>query len=388
MFKSFKMLILLSVSFLLVSFVSVSAQEEDGISIGGAFRYNFFVRMYESDLNVGDIQKTWDTWRLNVSGLMDGFLLDFEYRFYPVGQVHFIQRGWVGYRWNDNTQLELGVTQVPFGNLPYASHSYFFSTAYYVGLEDDYDMGVKVTHTVNNFDLALAYFIQSEPHGTTAIPDGNPEAARYSYDLIPVEGQSNEERNQVNARVAYNLPLGLLGGLEVGVSAQYGQIFNSVVADEDAWSDRYAAAFHIDADIGQFNLLANTILYNYNAVDDQGNSLETVTKGAYGWPYSIASKAMMYTVGLAYTLPFQIGPATVTVYNNYTFTDKDNDQFENTQQNVLGASVGAGPIFAYIDLASGYNHPWLTDFFGVGLDEGQQDPQWNHRLNINFGYYF
>ncbi|MFP4681905.1 MAG: hypothetical protein ACLFQB_15645, partial [Chitinispirillaceae bacterium] len=203
---------------------AVAQDGEDGISIGGALRYNFFVKAFEDDITANDVEMTWDTWRLNVSGQKSDFLIDFEYRFYPFDQAHFIHHGWVGYNWNENTQLELGVTQVPFGDLPYASHSYWFSTAYYLGFEDDYDMGLKLTHKLNNIDLALAYFIQADPRGVGFVPD----AARYSYDLVPFTpldtaevSASNIERNQVNGRVAYTLELGEEDNVEVGASGQY-----------------------------------------------------------------------------------------------------------------------------------------------------------------------
>ncbi len=359
-------------------------EDEDGITIGGALRYNFFIKIFEDeDITPSDVQMAWDTWRLNVSGKKAGFLLDFEYRFYPADQAHFIHHGWMGYRWDDlNLQAELGVTQVPFGDLPYASHSWWFSTAYYVGLEDDYDMGIKLDYTIANLDLALAYFIQADPMGVGSTP----VAARYSYDIVPVAGASNEERNQVNLRAAYTFDYGNLGNTEIGASGQFGQLYNSAVGD-DAWTNRYAAAGHVDATIGQINAKAHVIYYNFEAQDDLGADLDTVIMGAYGYTYGVASQAIMYTVGLAYTLPFEIGPATITIYDDYTFMDKDNDEFEDTQQNTVGALVAAGPIYTYIDFASGYNQPWLRNSF-TGLGRGLADDKWTHRFNINLGYYF
>ncbi len=360
----------------------VAEEDRDGITIGGALRYNFFVKYFEDDeLNANDIAMTWDTWRLNVSGQKKGFLLDFEYRFYPGDQVHFIHHGWGGYRWNNNTQLEVGVTQVPFGDLPYASHSYWFSTAYYLGFEDDYDMGLKLTHRWRNFDLAFAYFLQADPQGMGGI------ASRYSYDIVPVEGQMYEEKNQFNLRAAYIIDMGYFGNIEFGLSGEYGQIYNEDLGD-DSWSNRYAGAAHLDATVGQINLKAHTILYDFNAEDALGEDLEAITMGAYGFTYPVASTAILYTIGLAYTLPFDIGPATVTIYNDYTHMAKDNDDFEDTQQNVFGSSIAAGPIFTYVDLIAAKNHPWITGGSVPGLAAGAEDPEWNYRFNINLGYYF
>ena len=60
-----------------------------------------------------------------------------QYRLY--GYTRTIHHAWFGYRWDDGNQVELGVTQVPFGLLPFATHSFWFGLGYYVGVEDDYE---------------------------------------------------------------------------------------------------------------------------------------------------------------------------------------------------------------------------------------------------------
>jgi hypothetical protein len=55
-----------------------------------------------------------------------------------------LKQGWLGYNLNEKDQIHLGLTQVPFGIQQYNSHNWF-SMAYYVGLEDDHDMGFKYT---------------------------------------------------------------------------------------------------------------------------------------------------------------------------------------------------------------------------------------------------
>ena len=78
----------------------------------------------------------------------------------------------------------------------------------------------------------------------------------------------------------------------------------------------------------------------------------------------------------------------VNLYQNYSWMGKAETPFHDSQQHVLGASVAAGALFVYFDLASGRNHPWLTDDFGVGLGEGRADARWNTRFNVNIGFYF
>src|SRR6056297_4066723 len=169
---------------------SAVAQEEekkDGFKIGGAVRYNIISTDYESDPTTLSTSATWDTWRLNVDGTMKGLDLSFEYRFYPTFATHFMHHGWIGYNFNDVAYMKLGVSQVPFGITKFASHSWWFQGPYYVGLEDDYDMGIKFDLSfIDNLDLSVAYYRQAEPEGPIFGGDvtfGNAGAGRYSYDI-------------------------------------------------------------------------------------------------------------------------------------------------------------------------------------------------------------
>ncbi|MBD3319728.1 MAG: hypothetical protein GF350_01380 [Chitinivibrionales bacterium] len=370
-----------------------AASEEDGFSVGGAVRYNIFVKMYNDGDNDeiinSDIQSTWDTWRLNVSGQKAGWKLNFEYRFYPTFGTHFIHHGWIGYDFTDQSGLQLGVTQVPFGDLTYASHSWWFSTAYYAGLEDDYDMGVKFSYNTGKFDLDFAYFYMPEPAGPA--PEGPSYgiggSGRYSYDIIPADSASIRERNQANARGAYTFGAGEPVNTEVGLSAQGGMLYNSVL---DEWGSHFAGAVHADANIHNLNLKAHVVYFNHMVDTDDGTEAKTVQMGAYGsGTYPVAAEALMATGGAAYKFGIEKGPfSSFTVYDDFTYTHKMEEEFEPTMQNTFGVLVAAGPIYTYVDLATGMNQPWLTNNFGTGLGQGVEDTPWNHRLNINLGYYF
>ncbi|GJQ62535.1 MAG: outer membrane beta barrel protein [Melioribacteraceae bacterium] len=384
-----KQIYLFFLFFLFIIFSHISAQDDDFVKFGGAVRYNLLLQDYESDMNTNDGQFTWDTWRLNVKAKTNGVLLDFEYRFYPTFGTHFIHHGWLGWDFNKNLQMQLGVTQVPFGNLTYASHSWWFQIPYYVGLEDDYDMGVKFIYTKDNFELNLAYFMQPEPAGPGPgdVSYGVGGSGRYSYDVIPSTGASNQERNQFNLRGTYNIVHGKKSNTKVGLSAQYGGIYNSVL---DEVNPGVAFAGHVDGNYGRFNVKAEYITYSFDAKDDTGAELTTVAMGAYGsGTYPVAAEASMGVIGVSYTLPVELGPiSSLVFYDDYSIVMKAEDAFEDTQHNVLGFLAIAGNIYTYFDIAMGKNQPWLTDNFGTGLGAGVPGAEWNMRYNINIGYYF
>jgi len=378
-------------------------EEEPSLHVGGALRFNMILQSYESDIDANSSSFTMDTWRINV--LYDnpgGIGLNFEYRFYPTFGTHFIKQGWLDYDFSDRTQAQLGVTQVPFGNLQYNSNNWWFSLPYYVGLEDDHDMGLKLTRTSENWQWDFAYFFQPEPEGPPAA-FGTGGSGRYSYDVVPEGNASLSERNQFNIRGAYLTA----GGSEVGASLQYGQLYNSAL---DQFDGRYAFAVHADINSGNFNIKPQFLYYNMDGVDDAGQDLSTVFMGAYGIPYEVSTEAWIATLGLSYSYDVDWGPITnLNFYNDFSYMENSvgdgttnlasgetltlNDDFQHTVQNITGVLVSAGPVFTYFDIAQGINHPWLTDNFGVGVGPGHEDldigdSEYNIRFNINIGFYF
>jgi hypothetical protein len=361
-----------------------------------------FLESYESDIDATNSAFTIDTWRINV--LYDnpgGFGLNFEYRFYPTFGTHFIKQGWLEYDFSESTQAQLGITQVPFGNIQYNSNNWWFSLPYYVGLEDDHDMGLKVTHHTDNFQWDFSYFFQPEPEGPpAAFGTGGP--GRYSYDIIPEGNVSLSERNQFNVRGVYKL-----NDSEIGASIELGQLYNIVL---DQFNGRYALALHSVFNHGRFNIKPQFLYYSMKAVNDNDNEISTVYMGAYGIPYEVSTEAWIATLGISYSYDVDWGPVTnLNFYNDFSYMENTvgegdagraggaalnlDSNFQSTIQNITGILVSAGPVYTYFDIAQGINHPWLTENFGVGVGPGHEDlgigeSEYNIRFNINIGFYF
>jgi hypothetical protein len=385
---------------------TLAAQDEEpSLSIGGALRYNVLLTSYESDIEATDGAFTLDTWRLNaVYNNPGGISMNFEYRFYPTFGTHFIKQGWLEYDFSPRDQIQLGVTQVPFGNLAYNSNSWWFSLAYYVGLEDDHDAGLKYTRMTDSYRFDVAYFYQAEPEGPVGGNGsfGSGGSGRYSYDVIPGGNASLTERNQFNLRYAQMFDAG-----EIGASFEYGQLYNSVT---DEFSGRIAAAVHGDFMVAGIGVKPQFAYYSMDPEDDAGNELSTVNMGAYGIPYQVSTEAWLATLGLSRSVDIDVGPFTnITFYNDFSYQQnlvgEDNglladgttldleDNFEETIQNITGFALAAGPLYTYFDIAQGVNQPWLTDSFGTGVGPGHEDlglgdSEYNIRFNINIGYYF
>ena len=120
----------------------VIAQEKSSLRLGGAVRFNYNFSDWKPDNRKRGGDFGFDVFRLNVSSAFRRFTLDAEYRFYPSASGGgMLKHGWIGYTFDDRQAVEVGLTQVPFGIQPYTANNYFFNLNYYVGLEDDADMG-------------------------------------------------------------------------------------------------------------------------------------------------------------------------------------------------------------------------------------------------------
>lgn len=119
----------------------ISFGEKRPIAFGVAMRVNYGYMDWDDDQKEKYDDGEVDLFRVNAYGAIGYWILSAEYRFYSY--MNTIHHGYVGNNINDNWQVQAGVHQVPFGLQPFASHNFWSSGAYYVGLEDDYDMGVK-----------------------------------------------------------------------------------------------------------------------------------------------------------------------------------------------------------------------------------------------------
>lgn len=347
--------------------------------IGGAVRFNYFVKSWEGEQDNrnkgGDM--AFDLFRVNVTGELGGIILKAEYRFYSDAfGGPMPHSAWAGYNFDESNQLQLGLHQVPFGNQTYNSDNWFFNVTYYLGLEDDYDLGAKYVHSGKKWGYAIAFYKNSE------LPAS--DYGRYSYDFVG----EYEETNQFNGKLMYYLT----DDTRLGISGQWGQIYNSLT---DGLGSHHAVALHMRGDYNQVGVKLQAIALGADIPKDEQLSVgeeegeDIITMGAYGAPYNVAYQGQVYTASLSYQVPVDWGPISRLVfYDNYSYYDKSAENYADTQMNVLGTMINAGPIYTYIDFASGINHPWLGPDYADALAEGSEDAEWHTRFNINVGYYF
>ena len=389
---------------------------EPQVKVSGAVRFTYRVLSWEDeDSNrerLGDI--IYDTFQLGADGSYGPLVVSGSYRFYQ--GYNMLHHGYLGYKVSENAQIDFGLSQAPFGILPFASHNWFFNVPYYMGMEDDYDVGVRGTFELGDFDVRAAVYKNSEGSYTGSSRD----SARYSYDVVEASAGElgyagadadilNQETNQLNLRVAYNLQHGSMGSSELGISGRVGGLYNSSIGE---YGYHWAGAAHVNSNYGPFNLHLQGIAYRFAPNNPPGQTEDVVVMGAYDAPYFVAAGGYLLTADLSYKIPLESDViSSLSVHENFSTLIKDapdGADYESTRQNALGALVVMGPIYAYFDLVSGQHHPWLGPGVGYGraLVEGryvttadgepsgvpaagtEADDSWHNRVNVNIGYYF
>ncbi|QUN07526.1 hypothetical protein KDN34_04325 [Shewanella yunxiaonensis] len=359
--------VLVAVAVLEVAFPVLAVPVSDDLDIGGAVRLNYGWKDYDNDAKL-----EFELFRADINYDDGQLFASAQYRWYQVQNV--IHHAWMGYKFSDNASVKVGVTQVPFGLLPYASHSFWFGSTYYLGLEDDYDAGVHWQYEQDGWRYDVAYFANDE-YG-----DGS-RFKRYSFDTATTAARPYEEAGQLNGRIEHSFSSGDIHHT-LGASLQLNRFDYQPVAGGATGSDTdgYAAAIHWQLDWHSWQTQLQYIHYDYNMPD------ERMAMSAFAYPFEIAAKADVVTTNLSRSIEVSWGAiSNITCYNDFTHTVVSGTGLKNSLQNVTGCAVTAGKFYTYVDWIAGKNM-WFDGGSGIGIDEGVDG--WHSRLNINIGWYF
>nr|WP_321267110.1 hypothetical protein [uncultured Sulfurimonas sp.] len=365
-------------------------------SVGGAVRVNFIQDSSSSDTKNASKDESGvfdlDVARINIDYKHDSYLGKFEYRWYPgFGNTQngtnysFIHTAWLGYAFDDKSQIQVGINRVPFGPTAYGiSQSWFFDQHYYVGLSDDMDVGVKYTSSYESIKYDLAYYPQSEPEGIGA----GGESARYAYDVV----DDFHEKNQLNARMIYTANI---GGYEqdFGFSLLYSQLESQLSGVDDG--SRFAASAHMINRFGNFTLATQLTRYEMSVdADNDGKDDSLITMGGFNYGEGVAAKAWLPGISLNYKIDTpQISWLDYALpYIEYSNIIKDENTFNDSYMYMIGTALARGNWYIYTDLALANGNyfvgPYTSSDGGTNNFGANTGNDLEHRLNINFGYYF
>lgn len=351
------------------------------VEVGGAVRANLGINSYEKGNKDRHGDFDFDMIALKFNGNVDDILLGAELRFYDY--MTTVKYAWLGYEFLPNWEVKAGITPVRFGNQPYNSHSYYFSPNYYIGLEDDFDLGILVSRQMkDNWRLDLGFYKNDELGGVDGYVDDR--SKRYSYDVVGVRTKGEDiyaeptqkigEYNTLSGRVGYQFDIGGVIS-EIGTSALYGGLHDN----QNRVGNYHAWAVHLNSNYQRWNFQLQHSQYDYNI----NNNADRMIVGAYGFYDSIAAQAKSLSANIAYTLPVSLGPISqLQFYNDYGMIYHKSDNSRDTFMNTTGVAVSAGNFFSYIDFVNAKNQPFIGGSVAGDSSKTEQ------RFNINLGYYF
>ncbi|HEX7325216.1 MAG TPA: carbohydrate porin [Rhodanobacteraceae bacterium] len=352
---------------------------DTGITVGGAVRFQYTTGNYDREIKHrhGDMQ--FDIFRLDLDGKVHGILLSAQWRWFTY--MSAMQHAWIGYDLTPHSRVQVGLTRIPFGNQPFDSHSYFFSSNYYLGLEDTYGFGAEYIHKTDRWNLQAAFF---KNDATGSVGASTDRTNSYSYDVVgvrkpgePISAPPSQPAGAINTaavRVARIFAPAADLQLTVGASALYGAINNPV----HRIGRHSAYALNANVKYGRWNFQAQASRYAYDTYD----GATAMAVGAYAFYDTIAARANTYTANVAYHLPFVWGPfESMDFYNDYSLVTGKSGNLPDTFMDVLGMGLSAGDLYTYFDFVTARNQPFIG---GSMAGDGKTD----HRLNINFGFYF
>lgn len=349
------------------------------VDFGGALRFNYNNSTWKPNQQKRGGDFGFEVFRIDVDATYRQWEIHIDQRFYSAAfGGAFLKYGWAQYNLNEKSHLKVGLIPAYFGTQQFNSHSWFFQLPFYLGFEDDHDMGLSYSYENDRLQLDVGFYKNAE---ALTLGDNNPiSSSRYSYDF----SGKNKEVNQLNLRANYKF--GETIKHRPGVSLQYGGIWN---IDTEEVGNHAALGLHYEMDFKRWNLKTQFLTYNNKPENADGESRDFLEMAAYNFPYNTAAKASIYSIGVAYTLPFKKGILqSLQFYNDYSYMDKAIASWEDTQMNILGVLLSLKPVYIYVDYASGRNQPWLSPNPTDALTTGDPTEGWQSRFNINIGLYY
>jgi len=346
------------------------AQAADGSSaaphfdLGGAVRFNY------GWLDYGPTQGLdLELLRVDLDAGTGPLFVSAQHRWYDGFDA--VHHAYVGWNATDALVLKAGIQQVPFGLLPTASHSFWFGSGYYLGIEDDYDPGLVLSHGRDGHTVHVGWFSGDE-YGDGA------RSARYSFDVAQTPEHPYREQDRVHLR--YERSSDRAGGtLLLGGSAFSGHVL-------DVGSRRrhghHGAALHAQWTHGGWTTQLQWARYRYDVPG------ERIAMSAFLAPFEIAAEADVPTANVAYSFGKRGWLDDVTCYNNLSMTAPVHagPGVRESWQNVSGCSLQKGPMLTHMDWIAGRNM-WFAGGNGIAIDDGDR-ARWHSRFNLNVGFYF
>ncbi|MHA3081790.1 hypothetical protein ACX1NX_01095 [Acinetobacter sp. ANC 5383] len=379
---------LLTGSIALPTFAGVTfgdAQDDWGaLTVSGYVRAKFQDKDYGTTASDHKIQ--FDAAQLKLDYQAKNVFGHAEYRCYQYDTLcdfSTLVDGYVGYRFNPQQNITVGVQPIPFGPGRFWESTLYGGINNTMGLEDAHNLGVNYHHEIAKTKVDLAYFATDGGNyvGTSR------DAARYTANFVKTSDSTQStlsEKNMWVGRVSQDLDFASVPALKttLGGSYWYSDIKNKTTGDD---GKRHAWAL-----FGKFayNNLALTLTGGKTDVSNK-DALhpDYSVMGSYDSEYYVANKGTFYTADLSYVFKNVAGKGVnITPYVTYSTFKKDNSADKDSTRNFVGVSMDYKKVSLVAEYIMSKNDPFIGGTT-TSLAQGD-DNKWNKLLNLTLFYYF
>ncbi|MBL4913317.1 hypothetical protein JMA39_09210 [Shewanella schlegeliana] len=348
------------------------------VDLGGAVKVKYFVDDANEASKSNGGTFAFDALELDIdSQITENWTASAKYIFKNSSSNHFIKYAYAAYNGVEDWQFQGGVISKPFGNKSFISHNWWESINYYMGFEDEYDLGAKAIYSSGNWTSEVAFFKNSEYSSS----DTRGYGADGFTGSVGDNTYNNEETNTFNIRQSYVLDFDELT-VQLGASLEYGQLYDAV-HDDHGTSTAYAV--HLDAQYSGYQLQLQMVDYDYDQYQANKDGLYAMKMG--GGAYEVAAKGQIFAANVAKSIGYDWG--TVTLYNDYSHLTPNTDVNANLNDSVInttGMSIAVSDFFIFVDHIYGKNAVWIGGQQGLGIEN--QDDDFHSLFNISLNYYF
>lgn len=364
---------------------------EDGtkaIQFSGFIRANYRDEHWDSDNN-GKV--LFDNARLNIKGKYNQLYLDTSYAFQP-DHKRSIEHAFVGYKPNENNDIQAGIIYKPFAIYPFPEHAWTFQIPFFLGFADSVAPGISWKNSTQDYDFTAAYMpIMSSGNIRYAPEAGSADDLDF---VLPNQQQYlNEKRNQVNVRFAKKMDLEF-GKQEFGVSGAYSQLHNKTTDKDGHYS---AIGLHALNNYQKWDFQTSAIHYQYDAKNPAGVDNDRILMQSNGLTpaYFVAAEGTIGMFNVGYTQPvttkYLPNLKSVKFYNDYSILWKEKSDWADSQMDTFGVQFNAMPFLIWVDGSFGKNVNALggaKNSTGYTSANSDYSNDWKFRWNINIGYNF
>ncbi|MCO7569006.1 hypothetical protein NJH78_03380 [Pseudomonas chlororaphis] len=369
---------------------ALAVQVTDHLDLGGAVRARWD---YDPDRDIQTFN--FDTAILSAKYSSDTWIGAAKYRFYgraypyrytdKVGDIAFAESAWIGYRFNPEQLVQVGLNQIPFGLQPYFGSTFFETLGNVVGLEDIEQIGAKYIQQHGDWNLQAGYYLRPAWQGKGTSNGRTYSSVVSSADSYVADGSDNRERNTLVLRVARAAQLGDWAS-EVGVSG-----LTSTLKNNDTHNDgrRNALAVHYRGKNGPWGVQLQAARQQMSPRNPGTDEL--VTLGGYDGTFNVASRGNLYIADLSYDVDGKYlfdQVSGVKLYANYSAFDKSASAYKTSQRMILGSSFSLSKLWIATEWLFGKNDPYIGgSSYAQSLGAGGSN-QWENQVYVNIGYYF